>query len=113
MAPGLAGQTIERAEALGMRLARSDAKTPELNVDNWWITVRLHNVVSSRPGSVLFRPGYRRRGPGLCPGPRGAALLWGLSPAGPFILGPLPPGRAGPRVVPWTWIGQTPRQAAT
>jgi hypothetical protein len=37
----------------------------------------------------------------------------GPVPAGPFILGPLPPGRAGPRIVPWIWIGQTPRQAAT
>jgi hypothetical protein len=43
------------------------------------------------------------------PGPRGAASLGGLSPADPSSPAPpISPGRAGPRLMPWTWSGQTP-----
>jgi len=44
-----------------------------------------------------------RRGPELRPGPRGAASLWDLFPAGPSsTLAPSPPGRPGLWVVPGT-----------
>jgi hypothetical protein len=43
------------------------------------------------------------------PGPRGAASLGGLSPADPSSPAPpISPGRAGPRLMPWTWSRQTP-----
>jgi hypothetical protein len=38
----------------------------------------------------LYTTGCIRRGPELRPGPRGAALLWGLSPAGPSSSAPYP-----------------------
>jgi hypothetical protein len=48
--------------------------------------------------------------PSFHPGPRGAASLGGLSPADPSSPAlPISPGRAGPRPMPWTWSGQTPR----
>jgi hypothetical protein len=47
--------------------------------------------------------------PSFHPGPRGAASLGGLSPADPSSPAPpISPGRAGPRLMPWTWSGQTP-----
>ncbi len=48
--------------------------------------------------------------PSFRPGPRGAASLGGLSPADPSSPAPpISPGSAGPRLMPWTWSGQTPR----
>jgi hypothetical protein len=56
-----------------------------------WITVRLRNVVSSRPGrGVVFRPSCKRHGPELCPGPRGAALLWACPQQAPSSSAPYP-----------------------
>jgi hypothetical protein len=48
--------------------------------------------------------------PSFHPGPRGAASLGGLSPAGLVIPGPapIPFEGAGPWLMPWTWSGQTP-----
>ncbi len=55
--------------------------------------------------SVTCAAGWRRRGPELRPGPRGAPLLWACSPAGRHSR-PLPPGRVGPGFLPWTWTGK-------
>jgi hypothetical protein len=83
---------------------------PGLNVDS-----RQTPSLGKQPARqrVVFCPGCRRHGPELCPGPRGAALLWDLSPAGPSILGPYPLEGPIRRIVPWTWTGQTPPRAAT
>ena len=55
-----------------------------------WITVRLRNVVSSRPAVVLCSSWLWTTWPRALPGPRGAALLWGPSPAGPSSSAPYP-----------------------
>jgi hypothetical protein len=53
--------------------------------------------------------------PSFYPGPRGAASLGGLSPAGPSSpASPTPKvGGAGLWLVPWTWSGQTPPRTGT
>jgi len=55
--------------------------------------------------------GCTRRGPELPPGAARSGIARGPVPSRPIIPGPthIPFGKAGPRLMPWTWSGQTPR----
>jgi hypothetical protein len=75
------------------------------NVAPMWPHGRRRGLLSSGSAVSDSAAGWRRRGPELCPGPRGAALLWACSPAGRPSR-PLPPGRVGPGFLPWTWTGK-------
>jgi hypothetical protein len=75
-------------------------------------TLKLRRLVAGRL-RVGLRPGWRRHGPELLPGATRSGIALGPVPSRPVHPRPLPPGRAGPRIVPWTWTGQTPRRAAT
>jgi hypothetical protein len=82
-----------------------------VRLQRWQAPHRARNWVSVAPVApwAWFRL-HTPRPRAFHPGPRGAALLGGLSPAGLVIPGPahIPFERAGPWLMPWTWSGQTP-----
>jgi hypothetical protein len=66
---------------------RPDGNRLHFALRRWHLRARCNSAAQTPASTAVpecpLSPGWRRHGPELGPGPRGAALLWGPSPAGP------------------------------